>query len=336
MQIENNVPLAPLTTFYIGGSARYFVRVQKVEDLQEALTFAHNKQLNIFVLGGGSNVLIRDSGFDGLVIKIELEGIAFEKQDTHTLVVAGAGEVWDTMVARVVEEGLWGIENLSGIPGTVGGAIVQSIGAYGQAVGQCLVWVEVFDTHTNELRTLNVSDCAFTYRSSIFKQEDGRYVVMRSAFLFSNIAAPDISYKDLTERFKDMRLSLTDVREAVLGIRAVKFPDLNMEGTAGSFFKNPILDLKKADALKKTYPNMPVFTLPEASGIKIPLGWLLDNVLHLKGISVGGARLFEKQALVVVAKRNTPARDIEELARTVAQKVQDKIGIRIEPEVKIL
>lgn len=336
MQIETNVPLAPLTTFYIGGVARYFVRITDTQELQESLDFARAHNLKVFVLGGGSNVLIRDEGFDGIVIKIELKGIVFEKQDAQTCVIAGAGEMWDAVVVHAIERDLWGIENLSGVPGTVGGALVQSIGAYGQAVAQHVQWVEVFDTRTKVIRTLSVTECAFTYRSSIFKQEDGRYVVLRGAFLLSSIARPDISYKDLKEHFKDAQPSLSAVREAVLAIRAAKFPDLNIEGTAGSFFKNPILNTDAAQMLQKIYPDMPTFTLPEAVGVKIPLGWLLDHVLHAKGFSVGGARLFEKQALVIAVKRNTHSSDVEELAQIVVQKIQEKTGIVIECEVKIL
>ena len=178
MQIKENVPLAPFTTFGIGGPAAFFNTVASVDELKESLDFARDKNLTTLIFGGGSNMLVPDAGWAGLVIKIEIKGVEIEggKSTNEKLIIAGAGESWDALVARTVSEKLWGIENLSGIPGTVGGAVVQNIGAYGAALSQTLSWVEVLDTQTGEVKKLTNAECAFGYRESIFKKEEGRYV----------------------------------------------------------------------------------------------------------------------------------------------------------------
>jgi len=337
MTIEKNVPLAPYTTFGIGGPALFLICVKNVEELKEALSFAAQKQLRVLVLGGGSNVVIEDSGFNGLVIKIEIKGIEIEQSAGGAVVTAGAGEGWDALVERTTQEGLWGIENLSGIPGTVGGAVVGNIGAYGQALSQKLEWVDALDRHTGIVQQFTNAECDFGYRESVFSKHADRYVVVRAAFLLTLMPTPELSYKDLAERFKDEKNpALFAIREAVLAIRHGKFPDLSVEGTAGSFFKNPIVTKEAADALVAQYPGLPVFAMPETSGVKIPLAWLLDRVLNLKGFSVGGARLFEKQPLVVAAKKGTTSDEVIKLASVVTEKVKEKFSISIEPEVKII
>ena len=335
MQIQENIPLAPLTTFGIGGPARFFALVENVEELEESLDFARDRQLKVFVLGGGSNVLVGDKGFDGLVIKIEIKGI----EEVVGLCVAGAGERWDALVEYSVQKNLWGIENLSGIPGSVGGSTVQNVGAYGQALSQTLEWIEVYDTYARRVLRLAKSDCAFGYRRSIFKESDGRYIVLRVALKLSATGTPSVSYKDLREMFLERSPPLQEVRDAVLEIRAKKFPNTRQEGTAGSFFKNPILSAAKAEALQAKYPEMPLFALPESTDIKVPLAWFLDyrhGVMDLRGVVVGGARMYEKQFLVLVAEKNTLAEDVKKLAVLVQKKVRETLGVEIEPEVKII
>jgi UDP-N-acetylmuramate dehydrogenase len=332
MTTQEKIPLAPLTTFQIGGPARFFVRVQTLEALQRSLAFAREKSLRTLFLGGGSNILVDDAGFDGLVIKVEIPGV----EERGATLVSGAGESWDALVARAVENGLWGIENLSGIPGSVGGAVVQNIGAYGAALSQTLVSVEVYDTQQERVRELSASECALGYRNSIFKQEEGRYVVVRATFELSAVPAPNLSYRDLASRFAGATPSLRDIRAAVLDIRSTKFPDLSVEGSAGSFFKNPILPVADAEALRNRYPGLPLFDMPEVTGAKVPLAWLFDNVLHLKGVSVGGARAFERQPLVIAAARDTSAREVRALVQKIKDAAREKLLLEIEPEVKIL
>lgn len=333
MTIEENVPLAPLTTFYIGGPARYLARVQDVKEVCAALSFAKERALRVLILGGGSNLLVSDAGFDGLVIKIEIQGIDTEDAaDPHTKIFSvGAGESWDALVERAVSEGLWGVENLSGIPGTVGGAPIQNIGAYGSEVKDTLAWVEAFDTKEGRVVRLHNAECGFGYRTSRFKKEPGRFIILRAAFELKKDGAPNTSYKDFSD---SVRLSLTGMRERVLAVRAGKFPDLKKEGTAGSFFLNPVVSAQKAAELLEKYPGLPNF--PAENGRKLSLAWMLDNVLQIKGLSVGGARLYEKQPLVIVASRAAGAHDVVELAERVSQMVRDTLNVAIEPEVKIV
>ncbi len=339
MTIEEQIKLSPHTTFDIGGPARFFVRVTNTAELFEALAFAKKHNYKVFILGGGSNILIDDEGFDGLVIKIELAGVELAREGTAALIVAAAGESWDTFVARTVEENLWGIENLSGIPGTVGGAVVQNIGAYGAALSQTLEWVEVLDRQTENIKTLTREACAFGYRDSIFKQNPGRYVVLHAAFSLSGVPNPNISYKDLQEQFKDKTPTIQEIRAAVLGVRKNKFPDLGKEGSAGSFFKNPVVPAAEAKKIAARYPGLPLFSLPESVDIKIPLGWLLDfhhGVLDMREARVGGARLFEKQFLVIAAEKKSTAADVKQLAKIVQEKVFATCGLSVENEVHIV
>ncbi|MDO8548130.1 MAG: UDP-N-acetylmuramate dehydrogenase [bacterium] len=336
MIIKENISLAPLTTFHIGGPARYFVAVKNLDELKESLAFAKAKKIRVLVLGGGSNVLIPDKGFDGLVIKIEIGGVELQKNSQKTLLIAGAGESWDVLVQKSVAENLWGIENLSGIPGTAGGAVAGNIGAYGQALSQTLLWTEVFDTVSGEIKKINNAECAFDYRDSFFKHDEGQYVILRVAFTLSTTPAPELSYTDLRERFSGVSTDIMPIREAILTIREGKFPDIRFEGTAGSFFKNPIVSKAEAGALKERYPGISVFEMPETSGIKIPLAWLLDKILNLRGLTIGRARLFEKQPLVIVAEKNCTAGDVQKLSEEVEKQVKEKIGITIEREVQII
>jgi len=220
----------------------------------------------------------------------------------------------------------------------VGAAPVQNIGAYGSEVKDTLAWVEAFDTNSGAVMRLQNSECGFGYRTSRFKKEPGRFVILRAAFKLNKNGAPNTSYKDLADA---ARSNLAEIRAKVLAVRAGKFPYLKKEGTAGSFFLNPVVSAQQAAELAEKYPGLPHFPAENGlsdgkAGRKVSLAWLLDNVLHIKGLSVGGARLYEKQPLVIVARRGTSASDVAELAQKVSQLVQDKFKITIEPEVKII
>ncbi len=338
MEIKENIALAPFTTFGIGGPARYMATVSNTEEIKEALAFAEEKSLQVLLLGGGSNMLVPDAGWSGLVLKIEIKGVEIVEGSNanQKTLVAGAGEGWDEIVAQAVEANLWGLENLSGIPGTVGGAVVQNIGAYGAALSQTLLWVEVYDSESGEVKKMTNAECMFGYRESFFKHDGGRHIVLRAAFTLSLEPKANITYKDLAARFTDSSLDIAEIRAAVLEIRKGKFPDISVEGTAGSFFKNPVLGPLQARGLASMYPGMPLFDMPETSGVKVPLAWLLDKVLGLKGTCVGGARLFEKQPLVIAAARNTPSSDVQTLAEKIKKEVKEKLQIEIEEEVKII
>jgi UDP-N-acetylmuramate dehydrogenase len=336
MNLQEHVSLAPLTTFKIGGVARFFVDCATTAEIQEALAFAELRNLSIFILGGGSNILISDSGFDGLVIKISLSGIIEETIDENTIrVIAGAGENWDTFVAYTVSKKLYGIENLSLIPGMVGATPVQNIGAYGVEVKDTIDWVEVFDFKDKTLKKLSNTQCQFGYRDSYFKHEGKGLVVTRVAFMLSKTEKLSLDYKDLVNYFAEKKIlaTLESVRQAVIEIRTIKLPDIKILGTAGSFFKNPIIAKSAYEQLRKTYPEMPAFPI-DAQTVKIPAAWLLDKVCGFKGTRRGAIGVYENQALVLVNFGGGTAAEIKHLAADMIFEVLDKTGITLEREVE--
>lgn len=340
MTLKEHIPLAQYTTFKIGGPARFFCIASTEEGLQTAVKLAHEKNLPIFVLGGGSNILVSDTGFSGMVIKMEMKGISFrqelKKKEAEVIVSAAAGEMWDELVEKVVEQGLYGLANLSAIPGTVGAAPIQNIGAYGAEVSQSIKSVRVLDTVTMKFVDMTNAQCRFDYRDSIFKRVKGRYIVTRVDFRLYKNGRVNISYRDLNDYFSTRNIlnpTLKQVREAVIEIRWGKLPDWKLWGTAGSYFKNPIIPLQQFIDLKQKYPDLPGFPEPDGR-IKVSLGWILDRVCHAKGLSIGNASTYEKQALVVVAKPGATAADIVGLTHELMKRVKDATGIVIEGEVE--
>src|SRR3989344_4702954 len=235
MTIDENVPLKSLNTLKVGGEARYFCVVKNLEDIKEAAVFGKRAGVPILVLGGGSNVLISDQGFSGLVVKMAMRGMKFDEKKGHTNIDVAAGENWDNFVEEVVSEKLWGLENLSGIPGTVGASPVQNIGAYGTEVSSFLDSVEIFDLKESKERRLESEECQFGYRDSLFKKPDGKHLVITSVrFKLPKDGKPSLSYKDLDKFFGQRgapKPILKNIREAVLKIRAEKFPSLDKFAT---------------------------------------------------------------------------------------------------------
>lgn len=325
----------------IGGIARYFCSVDTEQTLEAAFQFAREKKVPVVILGGGSNVLIGSGEINALVVRIALKGVEWRDEKETMLVVAGAGESWDGLVAEAVRRGLWGIENLSGIPGTVGAAPIQNIGAYGTEIKETIEWVEVFDTKTGKLRRLSNKECAFGYRDSLFKRPEGKsLVVTRVALCLKKNGVPNLEYKDLKAYFaNDGNPSLDDIRSAILEIRSKKFPDLKKFGTAGSFFKNPIVSKEKFSELKKKFPDLPGFELrikDKGLRIKVPLAWILDNVCHFKGYKKGNVSLFSSQPIVLVQDGNASYFEIEAFAKEICDRVKVETGIDIEWEVQKL
>jgi UDP-N-acetylmuramate dehydrogenase len=347
MIIQEHIALAQYTTFKIGGNARFFCVVTSLDELREAVSFAKERKAPFFVLGGGSNILVSDNGFDGLVIKIEIRGkkIQAPMADGHIQITVGAGEIWDDFVEYTVKEGFNGLENLSAIPGTVGAAPVQNIGAYGAEVGRSISAVRVLDARTMVEKDITARDCHFGYRHSLFKKEKGRYIVISVDFSLKRDGEVNIEYKDLKEFFND-RASMSDgrvtpaqVRAAVIDIRRRKLPDWNKWGTAGSFFKNPVVSQAHFDELAAKYPGLPGFRERDSSGepngqVKIPLGWILDNVCRAKGMMNGAVGAYEKQALVIVTKPGATAGEVVSFTQDLMEQVKEKTGIIIEAEVE--
>lgn len=336
---KENINLAPFTTFKIGGPAESFVVVKSEEELPALVREAGERQQSIAVLGGGSNVLIDDLGIKGLVIKNEIKGVSSVVSGDQILVTAGAGEVWDDFVSQTVKEGWWGLENLSAIPGSVGATPIQNVGAYGVEVSSLIKAVRVFDIDRAEFRELTNQECAFGYRDSFFKTEAGRKMIVTSVtYSLSSVPSPKLHYKDLAAVFSDAELSSISqsaIREAVINIRAGKFPDWKQIGTAGSFFKNPVISREHYEGLLKEYPELPGY--PDSEGkIKASLGWILDNICGLRGHKEGNVGLYEKQALVLVNFGGATATEVKSFAAKVCDEVFKKTQIEIEKEVSVL
>jgi UDP-N-acetylmuramate dehydrogenase len=334
-EASTNVPLAHLTTLGVGGAARFYIEAHTEKDIEDAITFARHHRLPLLTLGKGSNILVPDAGIEGVVLKISLRDIKIEEDGDDTLFIAGAGALWEDVVDEAVARGLFGIENLAGIPGSVGGAAVQNIGAYGAELADTFEYADSIDRMTGIKRRITKADAALAYRSSIFK-ENRAHIITRVALRLTKRAMPNIAYADL-ERARTEGTPLStplEIARAVRSIRALKFPQNRGEGTAGSFFKNPVVDEKTLVRLRAQYPGLPVYPV-STSGGKISLAWLLDHALSLKGFSLGAARLYEKQPLIIVARAGARASEVDELADLVAERVFAATGIRIEREVEM-
>ena len=335
------MPLAELTTIKIGGDARFFVSAKSENEIIEALKFAEINRLKIFILGGGSNVLIADEGFDGLVLQIALKGISFIQEKGSVLVTAKAGEDWDDFVANCVKENLAGIECLSGIPGFIGGTPIQNVGAYGQEVSETIVSVRCFDRNARKIVELENEECGFAYRASIFNSaEKNRYIVLAVTFVLKPNGAPKIVYKDLREFFGDQKTSLQETREAVLQIRRSKSMVIDHEDpnskSAGSFFKNPIVDLNvfaniKDRAEKIQIQNIPYFPFSEKS-VKIPAAWLIEKSGFAKGYKFGKVGLSTNHTLAIVNLGGAKASDVLNLKREIEKKVKEKFSVELKTE----
>ncbi|MEI6396963.1 MAG: UDP-N-acetylmuramate dehydrogenase [Candidatus Taylorbacteria bacterium] len=340
MKISENILLAKYTTFKIGGPARFFCVVKDEDELVQAVKFAQAQKnsgaqvLPILILGGGSNMLVSDAGFGGLVIKNEIAGIKIS--DDSVTLTAGAGESWDGLVEYAASHELFGLENLSAIPGTVGAAPVQNIGAYGAEAAQTISNVRALDTKAMKFVELLAADCKFGYRDSIFKQDRGHYIVTQVTFKLLKKGVLKMDYKDVREYFDTRNVTspaLVDLRKAIIEIRASKLPDWKVWGTAGSFFKNPSVSAAKFEELKAKYPELPGY--PEDDGsVKVSLGWILDKVCDARGLTIGNVATYGNQALVVVAKSGATATEVLTLSQDLMRRVKDKMGIVIEAEVE--
>ncbi len=336
MEIQKNIPLKDHTTFRIGGPARFFCRVKNEDELIEAVSYSKKYKVPFFVLGGGSNILVADEGFEGIVIKMEMKGITYKEEGNQTSVTAFAGENWDDFVEQTVEKKLYGLENLSYIPGTVGAAPVQNIGAYGSEVKDTIDSVHVLDVVKDEYKDLTNTDCKFSYRNSIFKEDPKRYIVLSVTFALKKKGALNLEYKDVQEYFDFKRIkepTLKQVRNAVVEIRQRKLPDIKEYGTAGSFFKNVIVSSAQAAALIKKYPDMIVHPVTDKK-VKIPIAWILDNLCGFRGVKKGNVGTYKNQALVIINLGNATATEIIALAQKMVDRVYEKTEIEIEPEVE--
>jgi len=335
MEVHTNIPLKNHTTMKLGGPARFMVEVRTVDEVIAVHRNARSKNLPIFILGGGSNVIASDAGFNGIVIRIRIPGFEVIADDLNTTTIKiGAGENWDNVVKQTVDLNLSGIEAMSMIPGTSGAAPVQNVGAYGQEIADTLVSLEAYDSQTDAMVVLENSACGFAYRDSIFRgDQKGRYVITSITLKLSKTAPSPPFYDALQNYFDTHNITFftqQTVREAVIAIRTEKLPDPIVRPNTGSFFKNAIIETWQLTELQKTYPDMKVFDMGNGTS-KIPTGWLIEQA-GLKGQLLHGMRVHDKNALVLINESATGYADLALARDEIIGAVRDKFRIQIQQE----
>jgi len=346
MTIQEYVPLAPLTTLHVGGAARYFAELRREDDVREAAQFAKSRDLPLFVLGGGSNLVVADSGWPGLALRIAIGGITSPNTNdaagNAVLFSVGAGVIWDDFVAQTVAQNCAGVECLSGIPGSVGGTPVQNVGAYGQEVADTIESVRALDLKEDRIVVLPKPACGFRYRTSIFNStERGRYIILRVNYRLKPGGAPGLKYADLKRYFEEREMppSLAETRELVREILGSKgmliVPGDDDCRSAGSFFKNPVLseaqfkDLaERAASRRLEIPSYPALDAQR----KVSAAWLVEHSGFSKGYAVGAAGISHKHALALINRGDAKASDIVGLKDEIQNGVQEAWGILLEPE----
>ncbi len=342
MNVQENVALAPLTTMKVGGPARFFIDSKTITEVQEAVAFARSRDLPLFVLGGGSNLVISDSGWPGLVLKIGIAGIDERNENGKAIFDVGAGEEWDTFATRAVARNCAGVECLSGIPGSVGGTPVQNVGAYGQEVAESIESVLTLDLQGDQIRELCGEACGFSYRTSIFNTgESGRYIILRVTYGLTPGGQPRIEYADLKRHFSGWQQipTLADTREAVRRIRASKAmlitPGDADARSVGSFFKNPVLSSEQHEDLSRRAAarglQIPSYPALDAQH-KISAAWLVEHSGFSKGYDSGHVAISSKHALAIVNRGGATAADVVALKEHIQHRVQEIWSICLQPE----
>ena len=335
MDVMTNISLKQYTTMKLGGEARYMATADSASDVVSLYRNARKENLPIFVLGGGSNVITHDEVFEGIVLLNKIKGFEIiSETDETTDVKIGAGEVWDEVVEKAIGLGLQGVEAMSGIPGTAGAAPVQNVGAYGQEIADTLISLEAYDSKTDTIVTISANECDFSYRNSIFRdKEKGRYCILNIT-LQLNKAEPKPPYYASLQKYIDendiREVNLSVIRVAVLNIRSEKLPDPAELPSAGSFFKNALVEKWKLEELQKEYSDIPNYAMSDGR-YKIPTGWLIDKA-GLRGYRSHGMRVYEKNALVLVNDSATGYDDLAAIREEIVQIIFDKFGIKIEQE----
>lgn len=339
IKIQQRVALAPYTTLKIGGPARFFVVVKSLADLKEALTWAKEKKEKVFILGGGSNVLISQP-FSGLVIKNEISGAEIVKESAKSVWLAAySGETWQKFVDTAVSHDWYGLENLASIYGTVGAAPVQNIGAYGQELKDIFYSLEAINLKTGQLKVFKAANCQFGYRDSIFKKSlRGKYFIYRVTVKLSKEPRLNLDYGGIKEILAAKKIKTPTARQvarAVTELRASKLPTPAVLPNAGSFFKNPEISAAKFKKIQKRWPEIKYFSGSKPGAIKIPAGWLIDQA-GFKGKRFGAVGMYEKQALILVNYGGASAAQVLTQVKRVIKGVQNRFGLTLEPEVNII
>lgn len=335
MDVKTNISLASYTTMHLGGNARFLAEAHSSEELAALYHNAKRTQQKVFIIGGGSNLIVHDEGFQGLVIVNRIPGFDIvEDNDESTTIKIGGGENWDGVVERTVGLGLTGIEALSAIPGTAGGAPVQNIGAYGQEIADSLISLEAYDIEAENFVRLEASDCGFSYRHSMFRGDaTGRYAIT-SITLRLYKSKPQPPFYDSLQKYLDEH-SITDytpatIRGAVIDIRANKLPDPAKLPSAGSFFKNTILETWKLDEIKTEFPDVPAYKMDD-DHYKLSSGWLIEQT-GLKGELLHGMRVHTGNALVLINESATGYADLAAARDQIINAVREQFQITLEQE----
>jgi UDP-N-acetylmuramate dehydrogenase len=349
LKILENISLAPFTTFGIGGRARWFAEVAGEDEVPQAVAWAQEHGAPLFVLGSGSNLLVADAGFDGLVLHVALLGIAAADADGHRIYRAAAGELWDDFVARSVEDKCTGIECLAGIPGTVGGTPVQNVGAYGQEVSTTIHRVRAFDLHERMFVEFNAEECGFAYRRSRFNSADrGRFLVTRVDYRLTPGGAPSLEYADVRRAMDAAGIANPAVAQVALAVRHIRSSKgmLIVAGdadsrSAGSFFKNPVVSeelfQKIAADGASAPPRFPARPGADDQGrVKIPAAWLIEQAGFCKGYALGAAGISSRHTLALVNRGGATASEILTLAARIADAVEGRFGVCLEREPVLL
>jgi UDP-N-acetylmuramate dehydrogenase len=331
MKILQDTRFKDLTTFRVGGKIKYFAEAHSKKELEEAVCFAKSNKVPIFIIGGGSDFLVNDKPYDGLVIKYVAAGLSVSG-DTVT---AEAGLGWDKMVEYSVKHGLQGIECLSGIPGTVGAAPIQNIGAYGQEIKDTFQTLTAFDIEKETFVVFDNKDCKFGYRESVFKEKSHwqKYVITDIILKLNKGGKPAVNYESLNGRVKE-NPTLEDVRNAILEVRNEKLEDPGKIGNAGSFFKNPIIKLDQKNKLEKEFSGIKIF--PFGQEFKVSAAWLIEQA-GWKGKIYKSAAVSSKHALILInLTGDAKAQDLLELSGKIIDSVYEKFGIKLEREVQLI
>lgn len=349
IEVKENITLSQYTTLQLGGAAKYFCTCSSVEELKEVFEFARKKNLRSHILGGGSNTIFSDNGFEGIVIKIELKGISFVEDGNDILVTVKAGEDWEKFVKLCVEKGYAGIECLSGIPGSVGATPIQNVGAYGQEVKDTIESVKVLERKTLNITAFTNSDCQFSYRQSRFKSQDaGKYIVTEVTFRLKKNGRPTINYPEVKKTIEaliplaslaDGKESLEAVRNVVLSLRKKKSmvidPNDANTKSVGSFFMNPMIDNDQLSVISNHWKKfgdgseIPIFTVEDKK--KIPAAWLIEKSEFKKGYAKNGVGISENHTLALVNRGGT-TNALLSLAKEIQDGVEKKFGIHLELE----
>ena len=336
MIIQNNISLKPYNTFGIDANAKQFVEITDTAQISEL--HSNNLLNDIFVIGFGSNMLLT-SDIDKLVLKISTKGKEIISESNNKVIVkAAAGEDWPEFVLWSIDKGLYGLENLSKIPGNVGTSPIQNIGAYGTEIKDTFYKLDAFEIATGKTKTFYNADCNFGYRESIFKKEEkGKYIITDVYFELEKQGELNLSYGAIKSKLEEKGITNPtpkDVSDCVIEIRKSKLPDPKEIGNSGSFFKNPVISADAFNVIKQKYPDAPSYTL-ENGNIKVPAGWLIEKS-GWKGFRKGDAGVHEKQALVLVNYGNAKGKEILDLANEIRKDISDKFGIDLEIEVNII